>query len=369
MKFLHTADWQIGMKADFVGASAQQVREERLATGRRVVDLAGEEGVEFILVAGDLFEDNAVDRILVQRTVDILSRFRGPVYLIPGNHDPLVPGSVWDHPAWGVSDNLVVLKESVPVEIPGGLLLPCPVLDKHARTDPTHWIEPEESGMIRIGVAHGNVEGLPQAADPDLPIPRGAPQRCGLDYLALGHWHSTSTYEDEAGIVRMAYSGTHETSRFGERNSGNVLFVEIQSPGDAPQVRASRTGKLVWKIVEKEVVSDGDLHQVRNELNAAEVPEQTLLDLRLKGLFFSNEKDELRHILDITEARFLFTRVDTTELIPSPQDTSWVEALPVGFLQETATRLQQQASSGGEHAETAALALLELYLTLGEVAR
>jgi len=31
MKFLHTADWQIGMKADFVGSAAHQVRNERLA--------------------------------------------------------------------------------------------------------------------------------------------------------------------------------------------------------------------------------------------------------------------------------------------------------------------------------------------------
>jgi len=64
MKFLHTADWQIGMKAAALGDAGARVREERLAAGRRVVEAAKSHHVDFVLVAGDLFEDNAVDRVL-----------------------------------------------------------------------------------------------------------------------------------------------------------------------------------------------------------------------------------------------------------------------------------------------------------------
>jgi len=94
MKFLHTSNWQIGMKAGFVGKAAQIFRDERPAAGKRLIDVDNSEGAEFVLAAGDLFEDNAIDRILIQKTVDIPSRFNGPMYLIPGNHDPLLPGSV-----------------------------------------------------------------------------------------------------------------------------------------------------------------------------------------------------------------------------------------------------------------------------------
>jgi DNA repair exonuclease SbcCD nuclease subunit len=96
MRFLHTADWQIGMRATQVGDAGQRVRDERLAAARRVVEVARNAGAEFILVAGDTFEDNGVDRVLVQKAADILAAFGGAVYLIPGNHDPLVPGSVWE---------------------------------------------------------------------------------------------------------------------------------------------------------------------------------------------------------------------------------------------------------------------------------
>ena len=52
MKFLHTADWQIGMKAAALGDAGARVREERLAAGRRVVEAAKSHHIDFVLVAG-----------------------------------------------------------------------------------------------------------------------------------------------------------------------------------------------------------------------------------------------------------------------------------------------------------------------------
>ena len=57
MRFVHTADWQIGMKAAHVGKAAEKVRSARLETIRRIQQLAKEVDAEFILVAGDTFED------------------------------------------------------------------------------------------------------------------------------------------------------------------------------------------------------------------------------------------------------------------------------------------------------------------------
>ena len=83
MKFLHTADWQIGMRAAHVGAAGVRVREARLEAARRVIETGREAGVEFVVVCGDTFEDNGVDRVLVQKIVDILAGFGGLVYVIP----------------------------------------------------------------------------------------------------------------------------------------------------------------------------------------------------------------------------------------------------------------------------------------------
>ncbi len=375
MKFIHTADWQLGMKAVHVGEAAARVREERLAAARRVIKAAHDHGADFVLIAGDTFEDNGVERALIQKVADILGGSPVPVYLIPGNHDPLTPGSVWEHPAWKTMEHVHVLREEKSVEIPGGILYPCPVKDKRSRKDPTAWIPSANTGAIRIGLAHGTVEGVPQP-EPDHPIPRDAASRAGLDYLALGHWHSTAIYPLPDGSVRMAYCGTHEATSFGERDSGNVLVVEIAGPGVPPLVTPVRTGGLSWMVIEKDIRQPGDLQRVRQDIESQNNPGSTLVELRLKGLLAASERDEMARIEEILASRFLFHRVDSSGLRPSPEDTSWLASLPPGILQNVAARLQDLADPGysggrpeGASPEVASRALIELYALMTEEPR
>ncbi|MGE0825349.1 MAG: exonuclease SbcCD subunit D [Candidatus Binatia bacterium] len=373
MKFLHTADWQIGMKAAHVGAVGQRVRDERLAAARRVVQATNAANAEFILMAGDTFEDNGVDRVLIQKVADILAEFSGPVYVIPGNHDPMVPGSVWEHPAWKSHGQVQVLKQAEPVEITGGVLYPCPVREKRSTRNPTAWINTTGAQGVRIGLAHGTVDSVHQE-EPDYPIPRDTALRTGLDYLALGHWHSTTVYPDQSGFVRMAYSGTHEPTKFGERDSGNVLLVEIPETGAPPVVTSVRTGDLHWAVIEENLREPGDLVRVRERIEVLENPAKTLLELRLKGLLSAQERDELLRLQELLTARFLCGRVNVALLRPSPQDELWLAGLPAGAIREAASRLLALADPGyvgqrpeGASAEVAARALLELYVLMTEV--
>ena len=369
MKFVHTADWQVGMKAEGLGPAGASVREERLASGRRVVDVALTDNADFMLVAGDLFEDNGVSRILIQKTADILAKFHKQVYIIPGNHDPFVPGSVWEHPAWNSANNLHILTDNKPIQIPGGVLYPCPVTDKYSTKDPTAWIRAESDHLIHVAMAHGNVDGLPNVST-DHPIPRNAAERCGLHYLALGHWHSTVTFTDSMGKLCMAYCGTPETSRFGESDSGNTLLVTIDDPDSPPETTLIRTGGLRWEVIEKDIRQVGDLGALRQKLEAFPNPQRCLVDLRLHGLLYAEELEIFRHIEDMLASRFLVGRTDFLDLYPSPDDDRWISALPPGVLRDAAIRLQNLADNRDrtpQHSQIASLALLELYVMTTEI--
>lgn len=368
MKFLHTADWQLGMKANHVGRAAGEVRNARLEAVERLVSLAKDNGAEFILVAGDVFEDNGIDRLLIHKAVQILSGAGRPVLIIPGNHDPLVPGSVWNHMAWASAPNIFVLTEERPIEIEGGIIYPCPIRDKFSSKDPTAWIPAETSSLVRIGVAHGNVEGLPQA-EPDHHIPRNAAERSKLDYLALGHWHSTATYTASDDSVRMAYSGTPEPSCFGERDSGNALIVEIDHAGAPPQIRPLHTGKLRWENQVREIKGKSDLATIRTEIDALCGPENLLLSLELSGILYADNFQELRELEEIINSRPLFGRMDTSRLVPAPQDRAWIDELPPGYVREAAERLHDMSLSGRDDASVAARALLDLFVITQEVHR
>ena len=313
MKFLHTADWQIGMRATMLGDKAERVRMARLESARRVIEFARREAVDFVVVAGDTFEDNGVDRIKVREVAKILGSAKCPVYVISGNHDPIMPGSVWEESIWRELPNIHLLTDQAPMKAPGTTLYPCPVSAKDSRDDPTAWIHPMD-GSIAIGVAHGSVEN--PAYEQAAPVARQAAEVHGLDYLALGHFHSTALYPGSDGATRMAYCGTHEPTAFGEQASGNVLLVEISHRGAPPHIQAVRTGILEWLTYRRKIEEPGQIAALATELDELSDPERTMVHCALEGTLFGSDHDALARVLDIVEKRFLFGRSDTRYLVP-----------------------------------------------------
>jgi hypothetical protein len=94
----------------------------------------------------------------------------------------------------------------------------------------------------------------------------------------------------------MAYSGTHETTKFGERDSGNALFVEIAGPGAPPVITPVRTGRLWWLCIEEEVRNPGDIARIRERIEGMADAASTLLDVRLAGVLPTADQQELGRV-------------------------------------------------------------------------
>ncbi|MGD9017926.1 MAG: metallophosphoesterase [Desulfobacterales bacterium] len=362
LRFLHTSDWQIGMRAESAGPAALRLRAERLAAAERAIEAAGAHGCQMILIAGDVFEDNAVDRLLVRKVGDILGAAEAPIFIIPGNHDPLTPGSVWEHHVWREKKNITVVTGPEAIELDDCILYPCPLREKYASKNPTAWIDARRALKPAIGMAHGNVDGLP-TEDPDYPIPRDTPARTGLDYLALGHWHSLSRFDDGEGACRMAYSGTHETTKFGERDSGEALVVDITGRSAVPNLTSITTGRLAWETIRQSVDQPGALKALADALDAVEAPEDTLMRIQLEGILFMEDRESLARVEEILSTRFLFGSLDAGSLTPAPDDDRWIDALPAGPFREAASRLKAMASQSATEGERAVAtqALLHLF--------
>jgi DNA repair exonuclease SbcCD nuclease subunit len=362
MKFIHTSDWQMGMKADSVGPMAERVRTERLDASKRVIQVARDHGAKIMLLTGDVFENNAVDRLLVRKVGEILRTFPGRVFIIPGNHDPLMPGSVWEHSVWQEANNITVFRKAEPFELDDCILYPCPLKEKYSTKDPTAWIDAHGATKIALGLAHGNVEGLPNE-EPDYPIPRDAAARHGLDYLALGHWHSYARYELPDGSCHMAYSGTHETTQFGERDSGNAVIVEIAKRGAVPIFTPIKTGLLSWRTLEHTIDQPGSLAALAQELQQITEPATTLARLQVSGILFPEDREYLARIQEMLSTRFLFGSFLASGLLPAPDGEGWIEGLPVGPFREAASKLRHQATQAATETErmVATQALLQLF--------
>ncbi len=138
-----------------LGTASNAVRQNRRHANRRsavqrldnLKKAAIARGVHFVIIAGDVFDDNAVPAALAERTLSALegSSWPGQVFLIPGNHDPLTPGCVWDRDPWKREQphkRVRLLRTSSPVALPefSATLFPCPLRHRTSIDDPTIWI-------------------------------------------------------------------------------------------------------------------------------------------------------------------------------------------------------------------------------------
>ncbi|MEO6281668.1 DNA repair exonuclease [Roseateles sp.] len=277
IKLLHTADWQIGKQyGQFDTDEAALLAEARFTVVERLAQLAIAQGVDAVLVAGDVFDAQGVADKTIHRLFNSMAAFSGPWVLIPGNHDAGLVESVWTRAARlnAVPPNAHVCLRPEPLLLPslGLAVLPAPLTQRHTYNDLTEWFAAARvpPGLFRVGLAHGSVQGiLAEDIDSSNPIAAARAEQAALDYLALGDWHGCKQVD-----ARTWYSGTPETDRFRANASGQALIVSLVEPGGLPSVVQHATGQYRWRedTVDLQVPSDIDaLLQQLADLTSADV--------------------------------------------------------------------------------------------------
>ncbi len=338
VKFLLTADWQIGMEASSLGEKAERVRNARLDTIEHIVQIANEKEVDFIVVAGDAFEGNDIPHPLIHKIHQALEKLEEiPVYFLPGNHDYLGPASVYRNHIWDDNkDKFIVLTEREPMEMESCVLYPCPIYRPTSPEDPTGWIEAEKTKKTRIGIAHGSL-GIIHADTLDYPIDSKRAESAGLDFLCLGHWHS---YLPNGN--KTLYPGTPETTSFKEKDSGYVAIIEVEK-GQIPQIDKIPTGTLTWTSIERDINSTADLNLLKGELRGTEDAKRTLLRLKLTGMAPPEMFDLLDDLRIDLEERYLYSNVDMDGMAIDEMSTDVLDLAPPGPIRDTVEELIKEA--------------------------
>jgi DNA repair exonuclease SbcCD nuclease subunit len=388
VSFLHAADLHLGMRTTrFEPTIAGRIRESRFTALDNILRNARDLRVDFVIIAGDLFDDSTVDFQTARRAFEMLDSLPMPVYILPGNHDPLLAGGVWDRSPWDQPGQRVrLLKEATPVAAASGLtLFPCPVQRRTSMDDPTRWIAGagEADGSVRIGVAHGSLKARENLPPDDHPIAFHAATDLGLDYLALGHWHSRNVYKDREGVPRTAYSGVHEPMRFQgssdgltgwlpysgagrpeflDAGKGEVLHVRIQAPGAAPDIDPIEVGNYQWNEEVRELRSREDLDRLIQDVATRPALDRRLLRLRLAGVLDAESMLRLDDLRDILANRYLYGGLDDTGLHVQPTPDEMREVAGQGVLRGVLERLQAEAAGTEPEARRVAeRAILLLY--------
>lgn len=374
VRFLHTADWQIGRNfASIAGDAAALLRRARIEAVDRLAEAAHANGCSFVLVAGDVFDAEQLAEATLRAPLERMSRARGLAwYLLPGNHDPDRAEGVWDRIArGGLPDNVHLLRGAEPVPLgEDAVLLPAPLAARDHGDDPTGWMDDAATaaGLIRIGVAHGSIRDFGTSETAVLERGVLAPDRAtraGLSYLALGDWHRAQPI-----TPKTWYAGTPEPDRFyapGEPDGGEALVVSIPGPNADPDVQRVRTARFTWASLDERLHDGDDIAALASRIEGlADDPARLVLQLVLHGSVPLSVREQVEISLrQRLEAQQVILSLNDDRLLaePTADDLDAIDR-PGGMLRLAAERLQAMANDApdAETAATARRALARLYL-------
>lgn len=362
MRFLHTADWQIGRSySKFEAEDAAQLQQARIAGVQRIAQMATERQVDAVLVAGDVFDVTTPRPKTMTRLFEAMAGFKGPWLLLPGNHDAATAQSLWDmaRKMPELPPNAVLCLKPEVVEIAGSdgpraAVLTAPLTQRHTHLDVSAWFDQAETpaDAIRIGLAHGSVDGiLMEDAGNNNPIAADRAERARLDYLALGDWHGKKQVNE-----RTWYSGTHEPERFKDNDPGYVLIVDIDAPGAVPRVDPVYIAAHHWKTINLQVQGEADVEQALQVLAAVDA--RTVIDVALSGNCDMGGMERLLAALADAQRRAAASTDVKNELRLAPSEEELQALQADGFVGEALAELKQQLA--GPEAQLARDALLAL---------
>jgi DNA repair exonuclease SbcCD nuclease subunit len=389
LRIIHTADVHLGARHDDLGEQASAQRERQFAAFVAAVDLAIAEKVDLFLIAGDLFDSNVQPRRSVERVASELKRLAAAkirTVIIPGTHDTYDRASIYR------ANDLKALAGStrdddwVTILTPGTPSIHIPAVDavvhgpvfatKKAPNSPLRDLAAEVTtargnANWQIGMVHGSV-AIPGKTDrDDVVFTTEEIRASGLDYLALGHWHSAQ--QSRAGSVSYAYSGAPEPVALNQDRAGKVLLVELDATptGRSVTVQERVVGKTKFEKLDIDATGVSSQPALVETLRRKGDPD-LVLDARIVGV----RPDELDLHLDEIEAAlapaFLKVRVRdrsvpalTEGQLPSP------DTIAGAFIRDMEARIAEleaaQGPDGPNAASTQEAAELRDALRLGRL--
>jgi DNA repair exonuclease SbcCD nuclease subunit len=271
-KFIHAADIHLdsplrGLE-QYEGAPVQEIRDAARRALANLVDLAIDQEVAFVLIAGDLYDGDWRDYNTGLYFVDQVRRLREaniPLYLISGNHDAAnrmtrtlrMPDNVTFFSADAPETALI---PELDVAIHGQSFATAAVYDDLSEGYPV-----AKSGYFNVGILHTCASGR-EGHDRYAPCSLEGLKAKGYDYWALGHIHIREILSEQPII---AFSGNIQGRHIKETGAKGCLLVTVNDD-QSMQADFRALDVLRWDVANIDVSESQGVDDVL-DLVAAEI--------------------------------------------------------------------------------------------------
>ncbi len=268
--FIHTADIHLDSPLrglnQHADAPVEQIRGATRRALENLVALALDREVDFVLIAGDLYDGDWPDYstgLFFNKQMSRLNEANIPVYLISGNHDAaskitksLKPPS--NVTALSTKKPETILIDGLPVAIHGQGFATQSVPDNLALEYPA--ATPDH---FNIGLLHTSLTGNPEH-DPYAPCSISDLTEKGYDYWALGHIHQHAVVQENPHIV---YCGNPQGRHIKETGERGCYLIEVDDNLTISKTSFEVTDVVRWEALEIDISDLSDSDAVRESIS------------------------------------------------------------------------------------------------------
>ena len=250
IKFIHTADIHLdsplrGLEAHH-GTPVEEIRGATRRAFENLIDLAVEEKVDFLLIAGDLYDGDWQDYNTGLFFVSRMGRLRQAgiqVILISGNHDALSRITR----TMPLPDNVVHLSsrqpQSVVLEDCGVIIHGQSYATKAVRENLVSGYPQRHPDYFNIGLLHTSLNGR-EGHENYAPCKVDDLRSKGYEYWALGHVHKRETVATDPLII---FSGNIQGRHIKETGAKGATLVSVDD-GLVVDVEERELDVLRWEV-------------------------------------------------------------------------------------------------------------------------
>ena len=352
IKILHCADVHIGASESFLGTLSARRRTETLLTFEKILDTALEKEVDIVLIAGDLFDSNKIEKEFAERVFAAIARIAPiPVVIAAGNHDPLTADSPFT--TRRLPENVHIFPgeyscisfDSLQLRVYGKSFT-----GVYMHGDEQFNLPVPQDDFCNIAVLHGDTSG--DINSDYNGITQNFIASTGLDYIALGHIHRRSELQ-KCGSTYYDYPGCPEGQGFDELGVKGVYLATVQKGAcELDFIPMSRRQHLAVKI---DISSCGDPAEIAPFIisKLKEIPDfqENLYKIILKGSIPENFNIPLAEIASRIASEVYFVKLRDNTAIAVDFDTLSHENSLKGIFVRKMLEKQQKATDDEERSK------------------
>lgn len=270
---------------------------------KRIIDLAIEQEVDALTIGGDLYEQERFTQDTGNFLKEQFQRLGSvPVVIAPGNHDPFLPGSLYQQVKWPPNVFIFSEPELTPYKLGENITLwgaahPSPSIRKNLVQN----FKVPPTGIHLLLLHASDMSNVPKGKATHCPFYPEQLRETGINFALLGHYHQGRL------APLYSYPGSPEPLGFDEEGRHCVLLLTI----NGEQLKPSLTpiNRNLYRTVELDISEATTRDNIRDRIISLGDLSSAFLRLILKGSLHPDVELDIDSLKESIRDNFRFINI------------------------------------------------------------